>query len=263
MRRALAILSLASLTLVALAACGDDADTSSTPPPTEPTGRTFISTDVEGEPIPGGGPLTLSFPEPGRITAVAGCNNAVGAVDLADGTLSTEQLALTMRACTGEAAGADAWMQRFLESGPQWTLEENTLTLVGEQSTVTLLDKKIAQPDRPIAGTTWQVTSFISPQATETSVALEAAAPNFTIADDGTLSGSAGCNRMTGRADVTDSVITFEPIATTMMMCDEDTMAVEAAVLGALNGELTATVDGDTMRIQRADGIGLDLRATP
>ncbi|NLG55476.1 MAG: META domain-containing protein [Rhodococcus sp.] len=264
MRRTLAVLAAAATSLAVLSACSSESEDA---PSADPTGRTFISTDVEGEQIPGGGPLTVGFPESGRISATAGCNQAGGSVDLADGTLTTGPLAMTMMACIGDTANADAWMQQFLESGPQWTLDADTLTLTGENSTVTLIDKKVAQPDKPIVGTTWHVTSLISTEAIETSQALEDAAPHFTIGDDGTVTGSAGCNQMTGRATISNqsgatATITFEPVGTTMMACDDDAMAVEAAVLSALSGETTATVDGDTLRLQRADGVGVDARAT-
>ena len=57
--RATAIV-LGLLTFASLTACDGDAQT--TPP--DPAGRTYISTSVEGDPIPGGGPLVLGFTDP-------------------------------------------------------------------------------------------------------------------------------------------------------------------------------------------------------
>ncbi|QNG19320.1 META domain-containing protein [Rhodococcus triatomae] len=258
MRRIVAVLGLTSLSIATLAACSDDTQAQTS----DPSGRTFVSTAVDGDRIPGGGPLTLGFPEPGRIVADAGCNRASGTVDLSDGTLSTGPLAMTMMACVGEAETADAWMQELLESGPQWTLDGDTFTLNGDRSTVTLTDEKVVRPDRPISGTEWAVASLVSDQAITTSRALEESAPHFTIAEDGALTGFAGCNSMTGSAIVSGETVVFEPIATTRMACPPDVMEVETAVLAALTGEATATVDGDTMRLRRADGVGLDVRAT-
>lgn len=40
-------------------------------------GRTFVSVEVEGEQIPGGGPLTVQF-DGGQISTFAGCNHGSG-----------------------------------------------------------------------------------------------------------------------------------------------------------------------------------------
>ncbi|MFX0576495.1 META domain-containing protein [Nocardia nepalensis] len=228
-----------------------------------PMGRTFVSTAVEGQQIPGGGPMTLTFAD-GKISASSGCNSANGTVDLADGILHVGTLASTLMACPDERGQADSWQDKVLTSLPKWRLDDSTLTLTGKDITVTLLDKKIAQPDRPLIGTTWIVTALMTPDAQIRSQTLDEVKPTLTIAADGAVSGSAGCNRVTGHATPTPTAngpdVTFQ-IGTTKMACAPEIMEVEQAVLKALDGKTTATIDANTLILRNTNGSGLTLRA--
>ncbi|MBM4485507.1 META domain-containing protein [Rhodococcus hoagii] len=223
-------------------------------------GRTFVSTSVTGPAIPGGGPLEVAFPERNSIAMSAGCNRGVSSVDLADGIVRTGAIATTMMACPGELAGADKWMTDLFEARPTWELDGAILTLTAPGAAVTLTDKKTANPDRPVVGTTWVVDTLVTPQAVSTSVALEASAPTLTIDDAGQVTGSTGCNRFNGPATIAGDTITFGPLATTRMACPADVADVERSVLHVLDGPVTYEVDGPTMRLTKDDGTGLGLR---
>ncbi|MCV7364057.1 META domain-containing protein [Mycolicibacterium neworleansense] len=233
-------------------AAADDADLN---------GRTFISQQVEGEQIPGGGPLTVGF-DGKQISTFAGCNHGSGAADLSEGRITT-QLAMTMMACPPPVGDADAWVSKFFDAKPSWSLSGDTLTLRTDAAAVTLRDKKVADPDRPLTGTTWQVTSLVSAQAVSTSVALEQSKPTLTIGVDGAVSGSTGCNRITGHATVSGSpaVIEFGPLATTRMACPPEVAEVEQAVLRVLQGTVQTAIDADELKLSGTDGNGLVLRA--
>lgn len=251
---------LLAASVAALAGCSSAAE-DDTPPAETPMGKAYVSTEVTGTPIPGGGPLTLTFTD-NRVTATAGCNTASGPVTIDGHTLTVGEMASTLMGCPGDTAGADEWMDGLLRSGPDWTLDGPDLTLTGNGLTVKLLDRKVAQPDRPLAGTTWVVTALLRPEAEVRSVALDEARPTLTIAPDGAVSGSAGCNRMVGKAAVAGDEVSFEGIGTTKMMCDAAIMEVEQQVLEALNGKTTATIDSDTLTLRNtANGTGLKFRA--
>lgn len=65
--------------------------------------------------------------------------------------------------------------------------------------------------------------------------------PNLNIEDDGTFSGSDGCNRLSGQGQIDGDEITFGSIASTMMACEGvDTWLGKAA---------TGNVKGDTMTV--------------
>lgn len=229
--------------------------------PITPAGRTFVSTELAGTTIPGGGPLVLGFTENGRVSVNAGCNSGSGTVDFANDTMTVSSLAMTLMACPGEAAQADAWLTEFLEKSPSWEISGDDLILSTDTATVTMTDRAVLDPDRPIIGTAWTVTSLISPDAVSTSTALEQSAPQLSIADNGAVTGNAGCNRVNGTADVYESTIVFGPLATTRMACPDEVAEVERAVLHVLDGEVQAVVDSDTLRLTKPDGYGLELTA--
>ncbi|CAM3230896.1 META domain-containing protein [Prescottella defluvii] len=271
MRTPLVVLAL--LSAATLSACGNsddgadagtttsDATASATAAPEDALwGHTFLSTAVTGTAIPGGGPLEVAFPEKGNIAMSAGCNRGVGGVDLSGGVVKTGAIATTMMACPDELAGADTWMTDLFATQPSWALTDGVLTLTSPGTTVTLADKKTANPDRPLVGTTWVVDTLISPQAVMTSAALEASAPTLTIGDNGQATGTTGCNRFNGPAQVGDGTVTFGPLASTKMACPADVTEVEQSVQHVLDGEVTYTIDGNTLTLMRADGTGLGLQ---
>lgn len=224
-----------------------------------PQGRTFVSVAVEGEQIPGGGPLTLRFAD-GQVSAFAGCNHGSGPADLADGHLTT-RLATTMMGCPAPLGDADGWMARFLEARPAWSLDADTLTLTTSTATVTLRDKEVVDPDRPLVGTTWRVDTLVSDQSAMTSVALEQARPTLTIAADDTVTGWTGCNTFYGRAEVADPTVTFSPVNLGGPVCNGETGDIERTIVGVLDGPVQASIDADRLTLTGAEGNGLVLRA--
>ncbi|WP_395307051.1 META domain-containing protein [Mycobacterium sp. AMU20-3851] len=256
-------LLLLLLTLTGLVAVGCAGTTGAQDP--TPEGREFVSVNVTGEPIPGGGPMTLGFAD-GQISAFAGCNRGSAAVDLTDGRLSAGELAMTMMGCPPPRDQADGWLSRFLAAGPAWTLTGDDLTLSTDTTTVTLRDKKVVNPDRPLIGTTWQVDTLVSGDAATTSAALERSRPTLTRAADGSATGFTGCNQFNGPAEVSETagqatVVNFGPLATTRRACEADLDEIEKAVLRVLDGPVQTSIDADRLTLTRADGNGLVLRA--
>lgn len=248
------------LALLAVSACSSgESDSPSSPPDQTLMGRTFLSTGVEGTPIPGGGPLRLTFKD-NRVTADAGCNTHSGTVAAEDRKLVVSSLASTLMACGGDRQGADEWLSGFLNSQPGWQLDGPKLTLKSDNLTVIMLDKKVAQPDKPLRGTTWVVTALLTPEAQIRSQTIDDVKPTLTISPDGKVSGTAGCNTMNGSATGTDPDLSFQ-VATTRMLCAPEVMEVEQAVLKALDGKANATVDADTLTIKNENGNGLVLHA--
>lgn len=248
---------LLPLALTALVTAG--CTTTAAADDTSPEGRTFVSVTVAGEQIPGGGPLTLSFAD-GQLSAYAGCNRGSGPAELADGHLST-QLATTMMGCPPPFGDADAWMGRLLDARPAWSLTADTLTLSTDTTTVTLRDKAVVDPDRPLVGTTWRVDTLVSEQAAMTSVALEQARPTLMLNPDQTVTGWTGCNSFYGRAEVVESTVTFAPVNTGGPACAGELGDIERSIVGVLEGPVEAEIDADRLTLSGAKGNGLVLRA--
>ncbi|MEU5843363.1 META domain-containing protein [Rhodococcus sp. NPDC047139] len=132
--RVVAVLALGSV----LSGCGGGESGSSS---SDPVGRRYVSTEIEGRPIPGGGPLELSFPAVERLAATAGCNRFTGTADFSGGTIRAGNLASTRMVCPPPRNGADDWVQTLFAGRPRWTSDGEVLTLTTGSVTVTLTER--------------------------------------------------------------------------------------------------------------------------
>nr|WP_274387825.1 META domain-containing protein [Salsipaludibacter albus] len=82
--------------------------------------------------------------------------------------------------------------------------------------------------------------------------------------EDGQLSGSAGCNRYTGTVDLADQSISMDSeVASTMMACPEDVMALEQSYLAAIASAAGWTATDDQFTLLDADGNPVAVFAQP
>jgi heat shock protein HslJ len=141
---------LFALALTVLSGCGGDDDDragGSVPTAAALAGTTYVSTEVTGHDLVEGRALTLGFPEAGKLTAAAGCNSYFGDFGVTDGKLDVGQLGGTLIGCPPELQEQDEWMAAFLGSEPEVALDGDTLTRDRTDTTVTLVDRTVAQPD--------------------------------------------------------------------------------------------------------------------
>lgn len=77
------------------------------------------------------------------------------------------------------------------------------------------------------------------------------------IAADGRATGSGGCNRLMGRADINGEAITFGTLATTRMACVPAVMEQERNLLDALAATRSHRVTSATLTLHDASGAEL------
>jgi heat shock protein HslJ len=110
----------------------------------------------------------------------------------------------------------------------------------------------------PLVGTVWLFTGYSDGQGSAVS-ALADTQVTALFGEDGTVSGSAGCNSYTGSYQVEDmaassGAISFGPVASTMMMCPEPIMAQEMTYLSALESAAGYQIEGNVLTITDAGG---------
>jgi heat shock protein HslJ len=252
-RFAIAPIVITALAL-SLAACGDDTTDSGSGSggdvSTAIDGRTYVSQSATGFTLVDGSDVRLTF-DNGQLGANAGCNGMSGGYTITDGKLVVEALTSTMMACEQPLMDQENAVSTFLTSSPAITAAGDALTLTDGTITMEFLDREIADPDKPLADTTWTVSGIISSDAVSSTTAGTAADITFTLDADGkgTAAVNAGCN--TGSADVTvtDTAITFGPMALTKKMCDDAAMQLETAVATTLTGETTYEIEASSLTI--------------
>ncbi len=204
-----ALLALLLVPALVLAACGDDdvpvaADADTTDPragesPGEPVEYLSTSVTEDGAPRPlvDGTRISLRIAGfasgAGTIGASLGCNSLGGDFRLDGDVLVVDGLAQTEMGCDPERHAQDEWFAELLTSRPTLVVDGDGLELRGTTSTVELAPRSAVDPDRPLEGTTWEVTGFLEADA---ATSIGADAPARVVLDPATsrLVLDDGCN---------------------------------------------------------------------
>jgi heat shock protein HslJ len=254
--------ALALLSTVLLASCGGGASPSSSgPAPGGSAGaggleaRTFLSTAVDGRVLVAGSRIRLSFRN-GQVSASGGCNSMGGAYHLDGNRLVTDQLITTDMACAQALMTQDQWVAALL-NGATLSLDGNSLTMSGNGVRVTLLDRVVADPDRPLIGTRWVIDGLL---AGNTASSIPFGATAALTFSDGRVDVETGCNTGGGTALVAGGSITFGTLTLTKRACAAEIAGLEQAIVQTLTGTVAYTIDADIMALT-ARGAGLSLHA--
>lgn len=245
-----------ALAFALVAGCGAGGDSGEAAP--DPRGKTFLSTDVTGHDLVGGTRITLQIGAGGGISVQAGCNTLGGTASLDGGVLSVSDLGTTEMGCSPDRHAQDQWIAEFLTASPEYVYEGDTLTLRDDATSIVLVDREVADPDRPLEGTRWVVDTVVTGDTASNTAGMENA---YLVFEDGAVSGFTGCNSFGGPATVDGDTITLGAIRVTQMFCEE-TEGLERHILDVLTGAVRYTIDADRLVLDSTVlDIGLGLRA--
>ncbi len=255
-RTILILLALAGA--VILAACGSAERGPAGAAASSIEGRSFLATGATSEGAPHGlvGQVSVDFTQPGRIRVGTGCNSGSGPGRIADGRLIIEDLAVTGMGCPAALVEQEAFVLALVGSQPTVSLTGDELVLRSDAAEVRFLDRRVADPDRPIEGTRWIIDGTF-----DAAVASSAGRVGFLSFQAGRVTGFTGCRSLDGPADAVGSSITFGPLELSGASCDPVQARTDSAVLAVLRGPVTADVTARTLRLTAPDGTGLSLVA--
>jgi heat shock protein HslJ len=133
------------------------------------------------------------------------------------------------------------------------------LTLTSGGTTITLLDRRIAEPDLPLDGTTWTVVSVVL-GAHGSSRHYGGVGP-ATLTINGVLAaGSTGSSPFTATVTRTDDTLTFTELVVTTTHPTDRAAELEQAVLDNLRIPLTYAIESNHLELRgptRATGLSL------
>jgi heat shock protein HslJ len=200
--------------------------------------------DVEGVEA---SPPSAAF-ENGVVGGSTGCNHYGGPVTIDGDSMKIGMIAATQIACPPPADSVERAYLAALGRVDGWRMDGPALVLVNGDGDE-LLRFEAASPVGD-----WEATSI------QTGDALASPLPGTTItatfANDGTLSGSAGCNSYTTSYTLDGGKIEIDPPAVTKKACaaPDGVMEQEAAYLSALPSATQFRVDGGALALLAADG---------
>jgi heat shock protein HslJ len=129
-------------------------------------------------------------------------------------------------------------------------LDAATLALSNGSVRITLTDREVADPDRPLEGPIWTLTGVISGMSVSHSLVARPATLTFT---DGRLAVDTGCNTGGAAYELAGGTVTVQPVALTRMACDEATMQQEQAIVGVLAGPMTVAIEAGELTLMNGD----------
>ncbi len=188
-----------------------------------------------------GSKITATFGEDGQVTGSASCNNYFGSYTVDGENITIGPLANTEMACM-EPEGIMEQETAFLQALPTaatYSIQVDTLELRTADGALVALFQAVHP--KPLVGTYWLATGYLNSTGGFESL-LVGTELNARFAEDGSLSGSAGCNNYTTSYTLNQMAMEIGPVATTRKLCPEPEriMDQEAAFTAAL--EQTATL---------------------
>lgn len=242
---------------LALAGCADR-DSSGEGDGSEPdiVGETWIleTASIEaliGEVVPDETRVTIRFEPDGSAGGSAGCNSFGGSYSAGDdGSLTIDAGGMTQMACEEPLMRVEAAYVAALGEVGSFTVTDDGAGLLLEGTETPL--PYLAEQPLPLEGTAWRVDG----------IALGGDAVSSTIADadaemvfeDGRVSGTGGCNRLTGGYTTDGDALSFSEIASPKKLCEPAVMDQEAAIIAALGSAASSSIEGSTLSLFDADG---------
>ena len=198
---------------------------------------------------------TLVFLDDGMLSGMSGCNSFFGQYQTDGETMSIGQMGSTLMLCFDDATmQLEAEYLALLQHVAAYAIDGTFLTLYDENSVGILFFK--AEITDQIFNTLFELRSFTVDG--EMRYVITDSIITFEIAEDGTISGNAGCNTYSAVATFNaddPTRITIAPGISTMMFCiDERVMEQESAYLAMLPSADSFTFDGTNLKLYDANG---------
>ena len=177
-----------------------------------------------------------------------GCNRFTAKYTLDGDAMDIGEIASTRMACPPPVDAVERAYLAALGRVTAWHLDGSDLVLADDDHTELLRYVEAS----PIGD--WEVTAFLSGDAVTSPLPGTTMTAKF--ADDGTLTGSSGCNTYQTAFSLGRGSIEIEPPAATQMACaaPKGVMDQEAAYLAALPTAVGYRVEGGSLALVGPDG---------
>lgn len=205
----------------------------------------------------------LTFNEDGTVSGTSGCNGLGGDYSVEGDKITFGEFVSTLIACDDPIMRQEEAAHRVMTGTATYTIEDDTLTITNNDTVLvltrgTLSTEEPAEPASLIGA--WKLTAYGPADAP--TPAVEDVDAGLTFKEDGTVSGSSGCNGLGGDYTVEGNRITFGEFVSTLMACDDPIMAQEEAAHTVMTGTATYKIEGDRLTITKDSNVLVLTRGT-
>lgn len=254
-RAILPAVSILTAGLLILSGCATAVPSGDAPTP-QPTvsleGTGWVLDTMAGEPPLEGTTLTLQFASEGTLSGSSGCNRYQTTYETTGDALDVGEVSGTLMACEQPVSEQESSFITMLTGAERFAIEEDHLTLSDGSGEATLV---FSAQSQELQGGTWMVTGYNDGAEAVVSVLNDTVA-EVSFDEDGTISGTGGCNRFTGQFTADDGTLEIGALALTRMACPEPegVMGQETALLAALESASGYELEGDGLRLTTDGG---------
>jgi heat shock protein HslJ/LysM repeat protein len=217
-------------------------------------GTSWVLESAGGQPALPDTPATANFGEDGRVNGSTGCNNYGMGYDVDGNTITFSPGPMTLMACPDPVGQQENAYMAALGATATFQIEGDTLQLFDAGGNVVATFSRMEAVE--LGGTSWNVISYNNGNQAVVSVIIDTEITAL-FGEDGTLSGSSGCNSYSTSYEVDGDSITISPqIAATMAFCaePEGIMDQEQQYLAALPTAASYTIELDRMEMRTSEG---------
>jgi heat shock protein HslJ len=191
--------------------------------------------------------------ENGEVSGTSGCNRFFGSYEVDGDSISIGPLGSTLMACPGPLMDQEIGFMTSFQSAATYEISGDTLTMSNADGEVVVTF--VESEPLSLTGINWIANGVNNGRGGVQSIIIgnEITA---VFSEDGSLSGSAGCNNYSGTYEVDGENISIGPLVTTRMACEEPegTMEQESEYLAALETVSTWSIDGDVLDLRTSEG---------
>jgi len=192
----------------------------------------------------------------GQVGGKAACNTYNGPYEVDVDQISFGLMMSTMMACPPPIMDQEMGFLAALEMVATFEVKDETLTMFDVGGEI-VLEFAAVEP-ASLVGTNWLLNSYNNGKGGMQSVVIGTEI-TADFGDDGTMSGSAGCNNYNAAYEATDDTISIGAAASTMMACmdPEGIMEQETQYLASLQNAAVYTIRDDRLEIRDENGSGV------
>ena len=190
--------------------------------------------------------------EEGEVSGTSGCNRFFGPYEVDGNSISIGPLGSTLIGCPPPLDQQEFGYLSSLQSASTFDISGDMLTVSNAEGDIVVTFVK-GEP-LSLTGTRWIANGVNNGQGGVQSVVIgNEITAVFT--EDGSISGSAGCNNYSGTYEVDGANISFGPLVANERFCEEPqgTMQQEQEYLAALGTVTTWNIDGDLLDLRTAE----------